>query len=338
MAFPRPKTVVKTSVRDGAVLVYRGREIAEEAAKLAKAVPTPPAHLEATLARAAKVRMNLATGSALARIGRDSKTVMTRVLAGESVKHQPLFKRLVTNLVDADWIEILRKIRHSFNEQVTVRVVAAKGLLFELWLRRTKNFEDLLVRCAKKVKSVGKYKPELFVVRAARTLDDGREVADYLVVAFDRHDNPQSMWVLAIIESKSEYNALSVVRHEAPSAVQKFGSEATLMGQPVQSLKRLTTDGVDLRTAAISSIDGKTTVKNAGLIKGDFVRAVNESGRNFADQTTELIGVVPKDAPAGDLKRIVRDSPKQGIQVWFHETTGMETNFLAYELLRAFDE
>jgi hypothetical protein len=79
-------------------------------------------------------------------------------------------------------------------------------------------------------------------------------------------------------------------------------------------------------------------VTNAGTIRGEFVRAVNESGRTAADQTTELIGAVPSDAPKGDLKRIARDAPKQGVQVWFHETTGMETNFLSYEVLQAFDE
>jgi hypothetical protein len=334
-----PKPVVNVSKRNNAQLIYTTaprRKIAEAAVKLAKDVPPPPKRLDETLVKAARtpMRINLHPDSATSRIGRDTGTVAKRVLAGESVKHQPKFRLLIGKLTDKHWTEVLLKLRHRFNDLLAVRVVAVKGLLFELWLRQMPKFDELLARCGRKLLRVGGWHEEAFVVRAARTLDDRREVADYLIVAFDRLDDPQRMWVLAIVESKSEHNAISIVRHESAAAVNALGKDAELLGQPRQSLHRIKHTGVDLTNAVI---EGKSQVKNLRPFKGEQIR-IGTEGVALEYQTTELVGVVPTDAPASVLRRIERDSRKQRTEVWFHETTGMETNFVAYEVIQAFEE
>jgi hypothetical protein len=334
----RRKPVFKVSNRNGSLLLYSAPPaVAKEAIKVAHDLPPRPPGFDDALVKAARrrPRINLAHGWATTVIGRDTATVTARVMAGESVKHQPKFAKLVSKLTDKHWTEVVLKLRHRFNDLLTVRVVAVKGLLFELWVRQLPKFEELLVRCSKKLRTVAGWHQEVFVVRAARTLDDGQEVADYLVVAFDRVDNPREVWVLAVIESKSEHNAISIARHESKSALAALGKDAELLGQPRQSLRRIRQTGVDLTNAVV---DGRSRVENLGQFKPEQIRISNEAGREFGQQTTELIGVVPPDTPQAALRRITRDAPKQGIQVWLHETTGMETNFLSYEVIKAFEE
>jgi hypothetical protein len=314
--------------------------LAREGARIAGTLPRPPKKVGPGRLPTAKARAGM-PGATRRRLGASPEVIQKRLRAGKAFRRQPRFENQISELSRADWAELLRKLALPFRYYLPGKILAVKGLLYELRVRHLLDFRGLLARCTSKVAASPKWRgSELFIVRGARG-PDGREVGDYLIVAFDRRRNPKDIWVLAIIESKSQRNAASIVKHTVKPVHAKTHAERLSKGQPRQSLERINAQGIDLRhpDVTITAVDPRASVVGANkAFKPGSITAANKTGTSYPPtaQTTELIGVIPKDVPSDVRGRVLRDSPRQGIQVWFHETPGIDKTLLSYEMILAY--
>jgi hypothetical protein len=321
------------------------KRIAAETVELAQQakLASKPENYENTVARAARrppVRINLAPSASIRVVG-DPALFRATIRDAADATASPALKAAVERLgppQSQGWQEVLAKYVEYFTTRQARRIASLKGLWNELSDRGLVEFEALLPRCAKKVASVGGWRGEILVIRGARSLGNGLQLGDYLIAVVDNPKNPQRIWVLAVVESKSKGNAIQIVSYKAFSGIPEWNvpaREGEFLGQPEFSVERMKEFGLDLSHATLEGEHDKSVLRKW---KPDEIRVRHERGRDPAGQTTELIGAIPPDTEARDLDAIGNQARTKGIQVWKRLTTDDQTTQLVGDSLRRLDQ
>ncbi|MGD9694055.1 MAG: hypothetical protein AB7V42_00155 [Thermoleophilia bacterium] len=338
-----PKAVWKVlSKRDRVILVGRNvtAGVAKDGSAIAKRLPKKPPHLDTSIARAMRAsRGRLLAKPAMLHVAVDSAELAELLLRGPAVRRNRSLAQIVRDLRRSDWAELLLKLKTRLGISPAKRVSAVKGLMLELDVRRLPEFQELIARSEARIAgSQGRWHKKAFVVRNARTAGDSREIADYLIVTFDDIDDPRRMWVLAVVESKSEHNAIALIHQGEfrgiPGRLDPHLGEA--LGQPQWVVERAKTFGLDLSEATIEGWKGRRRPGTFGPESRELV-ILHESDRPLGAQTTELVGVVPPDTEARTLKEIMRVTAKRKVRIWFHRMRGADATDLARDAIAGFE-
>lgn len=290
--------------RDGQDVVFRGRTYKRKKVRLPK---KPAAMANALAGGGGLMRINMLLAKPAAyRIG------TVQELLKKILRDTPRLEgTFLARLANPEWESLLMKARHVLDRigaRSSEYVAAVKGLLLEIAVVKSDEFAKLQARMAAKLKALprnSEWGDTLHVVTGARTLD-GREIGDVLLVAYSR--DRKKVWVMAIVESKSESNALALIDH----ASQGSGQVVQLIGQHGTGVQRIGQSG--LRIAG-DKFDAAAI--HVGKPKMNYP-LTHEA------QTTEFVGFVPPDTQAYALGRLTEQGPRQGVQVHTHSIHGKD--------------
>lgn len=239
---------------------------------------------------------------------------------------RPHLEAFFAKLSNPEWQQLLMKARHVFDRAVATSsdyVSAIKGLLLEISIIKSARFDLLKGRLAAKLSKAAKkgdWVDELHVVTGARTLD-GREIGDILVVAYSK--DKKRVWVMAIVESKSESNAIALIDHATRG---RSDDVLEVIGQHGTGVKRLQESGVRIDKLEF----GKGSIQVEPPKKGLDLQ--------HEENLTEFIGVVPPDTAPGVLNKLRSGGPRQGVQIEEHTLLGKDATAVSEEIGKELEE
>lgn len=183
----------------------------------------------------------------------------------------------VAKFTQQEWTEAVARLI-TRGEKENIRGI--RGVIVERFIPTMKQMTALYDDMVKLAKANGWGEPAL--ISGVRTLN-GKELADWMIIA-ERADG--SVWIMAIVESKSISNTADLVVH---------GKKP--VGQFLWDIWRAKKDGMRIESVVKGGV-------NTRLIDPKkIVAGVPPPGQHLPD-TTRLIGVTPRDFTTGELNKL----------------------------------
>ncbi|MFY9264585.1 MAG: hypothetical protein WAO61_04065 [Solirubrobacterales bacterium] len=342
-----PKGVWEVIRREGRVILVGeevGSKVAHESVTMSKKLPKKPPRLKQSMAKSMTAsRAKLLSKPSTLHILIDADDLAKMILTGKAVSREKKLADQIARMTASNWSEMLLKVKSRFKEKLRKRISAVKGLFFELWVRFLPEFEQLIARSERRIKLAAeageKWHGKPFVVRNAKSIGGNKELADYLIVTFDNVDNPKKMWVMAVVESKSEHNAIAIIHHREFRGIEgklepRLGES---LGQPESVVERSKVFGINLSEASIEGWPRNRKRPTQFGPDNKSLKILHETKKPLGEQTTELVGVIPSDTEAETLKLIEKTANKRKVQIWKHAVKGRSTEALAKDTVEAFE-
>lgn len=206
---------------------------------------------------------------------------MLGALAKRAAELYPRFAKkydFVAKLTQQEWAETVATLINR-GEKENLRAV--RGVIVERYIPTMKEMEKLYADSVKLAKARGWGEPAL--VSGVRTLKDGKEIADWMIVA--EHKDGR-IWIMALIESKSISNTVDLVAH---------GDNP--VGQHLWDIFRAKSAGIKIERFQKGALTSKSYVAEK------IVAGVAPPG-GTVKETTRLIGVTPRDFTPGEISKL----------------------------------
>lgn len=209
----------------------------------------------------------------------------------------------VAALTEQEWAEAMARL---INRGEKEDIKAIRGVIVERFIPGMKEMAKLYDDMVKLAKASGFDVPAL--VSGVRTLD-GRELADWMIIA-QRKDG--SVWIMALIESKSISNTADLVLHgEKP------------VGQHLWDIWRAKSVGFKVEK-----------VHKGGISTTSFKPEKVIAGLPSSTQPTRLIAVTPRDFTPAEVKKLaVKGLPLPDRWEWPVDQTQLKN--MLEELMKA---
>jgi hypothetical protein len=239
----------------------------------------------------------------------------------------PKFKALLDRFTEKEWSDLVEKGLKLLNQSFEAFRSRVKGRLLELNFLYSHSLRVIQQFCEKKVRQVlgpgsNKWNPKVIIFSESYSIYLGgrKQFADVLFVVFDRPNNPTKAWIVAIVESKSETNALELISYGAYPANPDSGE---FTGQ-----LHLRTEQMDNLVIELPGY-GKFSAPDGTLSFGTL-RKGGSADRPWPKEDTLYVGVVPNDTDPATRGKIDKALQNTNSMILEHENiTGAEATKLA---------
>ena len=237
----------------------------------------------------------------------------------------PKFRQLFEKFTQPEWSSLVEKGLRFLKQSADGFVYAVKGRFLELSFYHSQKLSDLQKLMEHRVKQFlgpsKKWHPEVKVITESYSVyQNGRKLfADFLLVVFDDVKNPTRAWIVAVVESKSESNAIELVSYGSRPDIPDSGE---FLGQ------------LHLRSEQFDSLEidmpGYGKFKRGDNLYCGMLRKGHTIDAPWTKEDTAYYGVIPPDTDPSVRHKIETELANQNFRLLEHENiTGKEATQIA---------